>query len=590
MQSRNIAACIINSSDPHLSQYVADNWKIRERISGFDGSAGTVVVLPEEAGLWTDSRYFLQAEMQLENSGILLFKNGLPDVPDYCSWIISNSKEGSIVGIDGRLFSTHKVEEMKEKFTAAGLALETDFVLTEALTDAHALTDGVTLSHPVSNTNTGVFIYDEKFAGISCSEKIKIIRQKIEEAKAGILLLTGLDEIAWTFNIRGNSVEYNPVTTAYATIATDSACIFIDDKELTPEVISYFGQNRIEILPYLSVFDFLSKLSPEQHILIDKQKVNYALFDAIPKSVSVVAKESPAGMLKAVKNETEIEGVRNAVIKDGVALIRAFYRLEKDLEAGVKVTESSFAEQLKICRAEQKDFFGESFPAITGYASHGAIVHYTATPESDAELRPDGLLLVDSGGNYFDGTTDITRTIALGKATKQQKTDYTNVLKGHIAIATAIFPEGTHGAQLDALARRPLWDNCLNYGHGTGHGVGHFLSVHEGPQNIRTKDNGVELKPGMLLSNEPGLYRKDEYGIRLENMILVKEYMETEFGRFFQFETLSLFPFDLQLIEQDMLSEKEIKWLNDYHVAVYEKLAPLLSEGEKKWVGRCPQL
>jgi len=573
MHHCTISVCIIPSSDPHLSEYIADHWKRREWISGFDGSVGTVVVLQDQAGLWTDSRYFLQAEIQLKDSGISLFREGLPDVPDYNDWIISNLKEGSVVGIDGEVFSTREVEEMKEKFSAAGLELKTDLVLVnEKWTDLPPL--------PENN----VFIYNEKFAGASYSEKISQIERKIEEAKADILLLTALDEIAWTFNIRGGDVEYNPVTIAYAMIATDSACIFVDEKKLTPEVISYFEQNNIRILPYLSVFNVLSKLPSGCRILIDKQKVNFALFDAISPSASVVAKESPVAMLKAIKNKVEIEGTKNAVIKDGIALTRAFYWLEKELQAGKRVTEIAFAEKLSACRAEQKDFFSESFPTIAGYAANGAIVHRIITPENSTELHPGNLFLVDSGGNYFDGTTDITRTIAIGKATKQQKIDYTNVLKGHIALAVARFPEGTRGVHLDAFARQFLWNECLNYGHGTGHGIGYFLSVHEGPQNIRTKDNGIELKPGMLLSNEPGLYRKDEYGIRLENMVLVKEYRETAFGRFLEFETLSLFPFDSALIETDMLSEKELEWLTNYHQTVYQKLTPFLSEEERNWL------
>ncbi len=573
MRSCGISAYIIPSSDPHLSEYVAGHWKRREWISGFDGSAGTVVVLAEQAGLWTDSRYFLQAEIQLEGSGIRLFKEGTSDVPDYSAWIISNLPKGSTVGIDGEVFSTYEAEEMRGKFTSSGLELKTDLVL---------INEKWTGLPPLPENN--VFIYDEKFAGLSCSEKIKLIGEKVGKAHADILLLTGLDEIAWVFNIRGTDVEYNPVTIAYAMIATDSACIFIDKTKLSPEVIAHFEQNDVKIFPYLSVFDILSKLPSDYRILIDKQKVNFALFESIPSSVSVVEKESPVSILKAIKNEVEIEGTINAVIKDGVALTHAFYWLKKELEAGQIVTEISFAEKLKECRGRQDDFWGESFATITGYAAKGAIVHCITTPENDTELHPDGLFLVDSGGNYLDGTTDITRTIVIGKATAQQKTDYTNVLKGHIALATIRFPEGTHGVQLDILARQFLWNECINYGHGTGHGIGHFLSVHEGPQNIRIRDNGVELKPGMLLSNEPGVYRKGEYGIRLENMILVKECKESDFGPFYEFETLSLFPFDWEAIDINMLSVKELEWLNNYHQIVYQKLSPFLPEKEKEWL------
>jgi Xaa-Pro aminopeptidase len=572
MQRQGIAACIIPSSDPHLSEYVAAHWKRREWISGFDGSAGTVVVLQGQAGLWTDSRYFLQAEMQLKGSGISLFREGLAGVPDYLTWLISNLPEGAVAGIDGAVFSTQEAEGMKLRFSAAGLTLKADF----------APFDEPWVNLPPLSEND-VFIYDEKFAGISCSEKIRQIRQKITEAKADGLLLTGLDEVAWTFNIRGTDVEYNPVTIAYAMIATGAACIFIDEKKLPLEVVSYFNQYNINVFPYAAIFGFLEKLPASYRMLIDKQKVNFALFDAI--SGIVIEKTSPVTMLKSIKNKMEITGTKNAVLKDGIALVRAFYRLEKELCAGRKVTELSFAGKLSAYRAEQKDFFSESFPTITGYAAKGAIVHCITTPENDTEIRQGNLFLVDSGGNYLDGTTDITRTIAVGKPTEQQKRDYTNLLKGHIALASAKFPEGTHGVQLDAFARQFLWNECLNYGHGTGHGIGHFLSVHEGPQNIRIKDNGVELKPGMLLSNEPGLYRTGEYGIRLENMMLVKTYRETQYGRFLEFETLSLFPFDLKLIEINMLSRKELEWLNDYHQTVSEKLSPFLTEEEKNWLG-----
>lgn len=573
MQHCNVSACIIPSSDPHLSEYVAAHWKRREWISGFEGSAGTVVVLQEQAGLWTDSRYFLQAEMQLTDSGILLFKEGLSGTPDYQTWLISNLPEGTVIGIDGTVFSTHDVEKMKKRFSSAGLVLKTDFIpFSESWVNLPPL------------PQNSVFIYNEKFAGSSCSEKINQIRQKITEAKADATLLTGLDEVAWAFNIRGTDVEYNPVTIAYAMITTDAACIFIDKKKLPSEVISYFNQYNIKVFPYTSVCNFLSELPAGYRILIDKQKVNFALFDAIPTYVSIVERNSPISMLKAIKNEVEIAGTKNAVLKDGVALTHAFYWLEKELEAGRRVTELSFAEKLSVCRTQQKDFFSESFPTITGYAAKGAIVHCITTPENDTEIRPGNLFLVDSGGNYLDGTTDITRTIVVGEATAQQKKDYTNVLKGHIALASAKFPEGTRGVQLDAFARQFLWNECLNYGHGTGHGIGHFLSVHEGPQNIRIKDNGVELQPNMLLSNEPGLYRTGEYGIRLENMVLVKEYKKTSFGCFFEFETLSLFPFDTALIDEKLLSGKEREWVNNYHQMVYDKLSPFLPEEERSWL------
>jgi Xaa-Pro aminopeptidase len=573
MKSCGISAYIIPSSDPHMSEYIAGHWKIREWISGFSGSAGTIVITSLQAGLWTDSRYFLQAEGQLKDTGIILFKEGENGVPDYESWIVENLATDETIGIDGELFSTDAVEKLQDKLSSAGMELKTDISL---INDKWADLPPIPSHKP--------YIYETKFAGQEVAEKLKLTGKKLSEAGADICLLTALDEIAWTFNIRGKDVEYNPVTIAYALVAHDSGCIFIDEEKVSPELSAHFEKNKIKVLPYNSIFPVLAKLPSGCKIAIDKQKTNYALFCSVSKQTTIIEVTSPVGLLKAVKNDIEIDGTRNAMIKDGIALIHAFAWLEDQIKLNKTVTELSFADHLRTCREAQNMFVCESFKTIAGFAEHGAIVHYSATEDSNKKLQSGNLFLVDSGGNYFDGTTDITRTISIGKPSEQQKKDYTHVLKGHIALATAKFPEHTHGSQLDILARQFLWKNMQNYGHGTGHGVGHFLNVHEGPQNIRPKDNGIPLLPGMILSNEPGIYISGRYGIRLENLLLIRKAGESPFGRFLEFETLTLFPFDSNLINHTMLTEEEIIWLDNYHQLVFAKLSPLLAEKEREWL------
>lgn len=573
MKQQDIAAYVIPSSDPHLSEYPADCWKAREWISGFTGSAGTVVVTLDKAGLWTDSRYFLQADKELTGSGIELYKAGLPETPSIQEFLLHELIKGQTVGLDGTTYSTTDELSLRSclKKKEILLCIEKNLI-NDLWTD-----------RPQFPGNP-FFILPETYSGMPAHEKLIQINNKLRQAGADCTVLCALDEIAWTFNIRGNDVSYNPVVVSYAFISEDESVLFIQPEKLNAELAGQLKKEGITLASYSLITSYLSKLKPGTTILIDKNKTNAALFHAIPASCSVVEASSPVAMLKAIKNETEISGFRNAMIKDGVALTRFYIWLERALADGQAITERSICEKLSTFRGEQAFFVSDSFGTICGYKEHGAIVHYNVSTESNAAIKADGILLIDSGAQFLDGTTDITRTWTLGNPTDAQKKDFTRVLKGHISLAKCKFPQGTRGSQLDILARKALWDCGTNYLHGTGHGVGHFLNVHEGPQSIRMEENPVTLQPGMVISNEPGLYRTDEYGIRTENLILVREDSKTEFGTFYSFETLTLCPIDKNLIEAPMLSVREGAWLNKYHQTVYEKLSPFLNEDEQAWL------
>lgn len=573
MKQQNIAAYIIPNSDPHLSEYPADCWKAREWISGFTGSAGTVVVTMNKAGLWTDSRYFLQAAQQLDGSGIELFKMGLPDTPSLQQFLLHELNKDDVVGLNGETYSAAEALSLTAMLKRKGIRVDTSKDLTSELwTDRPSM------------PGNPLFLLPVEYSGVAVNEKLITLNNKLQQAGADCTVLCALDEIAWTFNIRGNDVSYNPVVVSYAFISEDETVLFVQPKKLTAETAEQLKKEGVTLADYSKITDYLARLKPGTTILMDKNKTNAALYNAIPDTCSKLEAPSPVAMLKAIKNETEIKGFRNAMIKDGVAMTRFYMWLEKALANGEKVTEMSAAEKLTAFRSEQELYVTDSFETICGYKAHGAIVHYSATPESDATLSQDGLLLIDSGAQYFDGTTDITRTWTLGNPTDAQKKDFTRVLKGHISLAKCKFPQGTRGCQLDILARKALWDCGTNYLHGTGHGIGHFLNVHEGPQSIRMEENPVSLQPGMVTSNEPGLYRTDEHGIRIENLILVREDSETEFGKFYSFETLTLFPIDRKLVVVPMLSVREHAWLNKYHQTVYEALSPHLNEEEKAWL------
>ncbi len=575
MKEKNINAYIIPSSDPHLSEYPADRWKSREWISGFDGSAGTVVITADKAGLWTDSRYFLQAAMQLEGSGIALYKMALPETPSIADFLLGELHEGQTVGADGETFSASDAAELERMLEGKKIRLETSF----------DLIDIVWKDRPAAPGNT-LFEMPTELSGKSVREKIDAINDRLHREGADCLVIAALDEVAWTFNIRGTDVAYNPVVISYAFVSENESVLFIDPKKVTEEAAEHLRSEGVTLADYRMIRKYLAKL-PEGNttVFVDPMKTNVALYNAIPRGCRKVEGITPANYLKSIKNETEITGFRNAVIKDGIALTRFYIWLEKALAAGERVTELSAAARLTALRAEQPQYIMDSFETICGYAGHGAIVHYSATAESDAELKADGnLLLMDSGAQYLDGTTDITRTTVLGTPTEQMKKDFTRVLKGTIGIAKCKFPAGAKGVQIDILARKALWDAGINYLHGTGHGIGHCLNVHEGPQSIRMEHNPVPLEPGMVISDEPAMYRTGEYGIRTENMVLVREDSETEYGRFYGFDTLTLCPIDTRLIVVGMLSARERAWINKYHHRVFDLLGPHLSEDERAWL------
>lgn len=566
-----IDAFIVPSTDPHLSEYVAPHWMAREWISGFNGSAGTVVVTRNEAGLWTDSRYFLQAFQQLEGSCIQLYKEGLAETPSIIRFLASRLPANSTVGIDGAVFAVKEVAQMKEELTICQLSVK----------DIGDPFNALWENRPPMPEAPAV-IYDEAYAGESCQQKIARLREKIQAEGAQALLVCALDEIAWVLNLRGNDVHCNPVVVSYLLITEQEVHYFIQPAKVTEEVSAYLRKNGITLHPYEETADYLQQLPPCT-LWMDPAKTNYAVRASLSSACEVMEKASPVALMKAIRNEQEIAGIRTAMQRDGVALVRFLYWLEKAVARGGE-TEMSVSQKLHDLRAAQPLYRGESFDTIAGYGEHGAIVHYEATPETDVPLHNSGFLLLDSGAQYLDGTTDITRTIALGALTEEEKTDYTLILKGHIALATAVFPEGTRGAQLDVLARMPLWQHYMNYLHGTGHGVGHFLNVHEGPQSIRMNENPVPLHIGMVTSNEPGVYKAGSHGVRTENLLLTVPAGEGMFGRYLRFETLTLCPICKKGIRREMLTQAEMDWLNSYHHTVYEQLAPDLTDDEREWL------
>lgn len=566
-----IQAFIIPSTDPHLSEYVAPHWQSREWISGFTGSAGTVVVTAKDAGLWTDSRYFLQAARQLEGTCITLYKEMLPETPNIPEFLSAHLQEGDCVGIDGKMFSAEEVEHLQKELKKSGIRIKSIADPIQLLwTDRPAM--------PLAPA----FVYDTKYAGMSFTEKLPAVRQAMEAAGADSLLLSALDEIAWLLNIRGNDVHCNPVVVSYLLIEKDKVNYFVQPQKVTPELTEYFNVNGISVHPYEEIGDYLNSFNAHS-ILMNPAKTNYAIYSAIRPGCLIINGASPVALLKAIRNKQEIAGIHAAIQRDGVALVKFLKWLDEAVPAG-KETEISVDKKLHTFRAAQPLYMGESFDTIAGYKEHGAIVHYEATPETDVTLKSEGFLLLDSGAQYLDGTTDITRTIALGPLTEEEKTDYTLILKGHIALAMAVFPEGTRGAQLDVLARMPIWKERMNYLHGTGHGVGHFLNVHEGPQSIRMNENPVALQPGMVTSNEPGVYKAGSHGIRTENLVLTVPAGEGMFGKYLKFETLTLCPICRKGIIKELLTAEEIGWLNDYHRTVYEKLSPDLNNDEREWL------
>ena len=541
MRRNGLSAFIFPSTDPHQGEYVPEHWQTRQWISGFDGSAGTAVVTLSNAALWTDSRYFIAAEEQLKGTPFQLMKDGLAETPSITEWLCNQLAEGEMVGIDGNVFTTAEIEEMESAFAKAGIKLRTDLDPAETLwTDRPPIPKNKVEIQPL------------EFAGESAESKIERVRQALREQKAEGLVISQLDEIAWLLNLRGSDVHCNPVFVSYVLLTQNDVTLFIDSEKLDETTENYLKNIGVKVLPYGKP-NFESKAS------------------------------NPIPTMKSIKNHAEIEGFRRAMIRDGVAMVKFLRWLKPAVEAG-KETEISIDKKLTALRAEQNLYRGLSFDTIAAYGPHGAIVHYEATPKSDVQLEPKGLLLLDSGAQYQDGTTDITRTIALGALTDEEKLDYTLVLKGHIRLALTRFPDGISGTQIDALARYAMWQHGINYGHGTGHGVGSYLCVHEGPHQIRHTWKPAPLHAGMTVTNEPGIYRQGKHGVRIENTMIVVEAGETEFGRFLRLEPLTLCPIDLTPIVWEMMTPEEITYLNTYHKKVYDELSPLLDEEEKEWL------
>lgn len=570
MRSKHIDAVVIPGTDPHQSEYPSEHWKFRDYVSGFTGSNGTAVVTLDDAGLWTDSRYFLQAAEQLEGSGFTLRKENIPGEPTVLEWLGEVLDEDAVVGVDGRLFSLIEANRIEMFCAQNGFMFAPDFRAAEAI-----WTD-----RPARPMNP-VFVHDEALAGEDVDSKISRVVDALDAADADGLLITALDEIAWLLNLRGSDVDYTPVVIAFAYVSEDERVLFIDSEKVTSEVKDHLKKYGVKIKDYDDIEKFLGKISSTATVMVDPNRVSDALGQAMICNKTYMA--SPVIALKGVKNECQIAGFRQAMLYDGAAMVRMMMWLEQNVANGI--TEMDVDRRLQQERAAYASNRGDSFHMIAGYKDHGAIVHYEATDESAYTLSPEGLLLIDTGGQYLEGTTDITRTISLGNPTVAEKHDYTLILKGHLALARAVFPKGTMGVQLDVLARGPLWNEGMTYLHGTGHGVGHFLGCHEGPQSIRMEANPTPLELGMVTSNEPGIYKTGEYGIRTENLLLcVPACSNEEWGEFYKFESLTLFPYDTTLMDMDMLSREEVKQINDYHAMVCERLRPLLSADEAQWL------
>ena len=571
MAEKNLQAFIIPSTDAHISEYIPEYWESRKWISGFTGSAGTVVVTMDKAGLWTDSRYFLQAADELAGSEIVLFKDRLPDTISMTNWLKKELTDNENVGIDGNVYPAKDALKLKSD-------LETEKI---KLVSNHDPFEEIWFDRPPLPKNP-VSIHPVELAGDSASQKIERVLAEAEKTDANSVWISTLDTVAWLFNIRGCDVPYNPVVVAHAFISRDERILFTDLDKITPAVADFLQKEGISIIDYQNTKVFLEGLC-NLSICLDSSKLSFGIYALLSERNWVVDTTSVADMLKSMKSEVEAEGFRRSMVRDGIALTKFLMWLEKAVPEGI-VTEYNIGLKLAEFRSEQSNFVSESFPTIAGYAANGAINHYHPAPENCKQVKPEGLLLIDSGGQYLDGTTDITRTVAVGALTDGMKKDYTLVLKGMIGLSNAVFPAGTRGSQIDMLARKAMWEHGINYLHGTGHGVGHYLNVHEGPQSIRQEENPVKMRAGMIVTNEPGIYRDHEYGVRTENMMLTTLAMTTGYGEFYKFETLTLCPIDTSPVIKEMMTDSEIAWLNEYHQTVYEKLSPCLQDEEKEWL------
>lgn len=574
MKDHGIDCCIITGTDPHQSEIPAHHWRGREWLTGFEsgnGTNGTAVILADKALCWTDSRYFIQATEQLKGTGFEMMKEDGPDAVDLVDWVTENVQAGQTVGIDGMTFSVSFAQRLQQELNDNGIKLNSDF----------PQFDYIYTDRPERPKNK-LFVHDEKIVGETVDSKIERIMAEVKEELANAILLSALDDIAWATNLRtSGDISFSPIFVAFLYLDENRRVLFVDADKLTPEVEAHLKKYNFEVLPYDSVTDFVAKLPKETRLLLDPEKTARGVYDHV--GCTPVFGGAGVAKLKSIKNDTMIRNLEIAMEKDGVALTKFFMMVEKEYPTG-KLTEVELGKRLRAYRLADPTCVDESFAPILGWNAHGAIVHYEATEETDVVIEGNGLLLVDSGGQYKQGTTDITRTIALGTPTDEMRHDFTLVMKGHIALAMAKFPAGTTGHQLDVLARQFLWNEGKAYFHGTGHGVGFFINCHEGPQNIRLNINPTPLQPGMITSNEPGLYLEGRYGIRSENLIVTTEWKTTEFGQFYNFETMTLFPFDLTLFETEIMTDEEIDWLNNYHAKVRSRLTPLLSPEEAAWL------
>ncbi len=572
MQGKGLDAYVIFGTDPHMGEYLPARWQTRAFISGFTGSAGMVVVTPDKAALWTDSRYFLQAEEQISGTGIDLVKMRTPGFPEPDQWLKANLEKGSVVGTDEWNVSANQFTSMQKSLDEAGISFA----------EAGDLLDAIWPNRPAL-PDSPVYEHDLEFACTSRTEKIAIIAKELQKAGAEMQIVTALDDLAWTLNLRGTDVEFNPVFVAYAVVSANKTVLFVTGAKVSAELKVKLESENIDVKGYSEITSYLQNLPQGTKILIDRDRTNQAILKNIPADCKIVPGLSIPCQLKAIKSKSEVLHIRNAQRKDGVALVEFIHWIKSNV-GKMPINEYTVAEKLNEIRAKQEGFKGISFYPIVGYKEHGAIVHFHVEEHNALPVEKDGFLLFDSGGQYLDGTTDTTRTIALSELSAQQKSDFTITLKGMISLTNVVFPVNTRGYHLDIMARKDMWRNGLNYGHGTGHGVGYFLNVHEGPMSIRQEFNDRVIEEGMVMSNEPALYRLGEYGLRTENMMVCVKDRSTEYGDFLRFETLTLCPIDLGAIDKSLLNSEEIQWLNDYHQWVYNELSPFLTEELKAFL------
>lgn len=574
MSEKNIDAYLVPSADNHQSEYVGDYFKSRAFITGFSGSAGTAVITKDEAGLWTDGRYFIQAEKELEGSGINLYKMGNPGVPTINEYLDSVLPQNGTLGFDGRVISMSEGKQYKQEFAYKNVRIEDKYdLINDIWTDRPSMS-----GHPV-------FLLDKKYSGESTTSKLTRVREEMKKVGATAHLLITLDDIAWLLNFRGKDIAYTPVVLCYAIVMMDCVHLFINEAKLFAEVKTALSKDNVILHPYNDVYAFVKELSSDDAVLLDPARLNYALYNNIPANVKRIEKTNPCVLFKSVKNEIEIENIKKAHVKDAVAHTKFMYWLKTRFNKET-ITELSASEKLESLRAEQENFLWPSFAPISAYGPHAAMCHYSSSEKTNVELKEGTFFLTDTGGNYLEGSTDITRTVALGEICDEFKIHFTTVLRGNLALSKAIFLQGCTGENLDILARQYLWNLGLDYNHGTGHGVGYLLSIHEAPCSIRWQHRGepVALQSGMILSNEPGLYIQDSHGIRLENEILVRKGLQNEYGQFLKFEVITYVPFDLDAIDASLLREDEKEQLNEYHKLVYDIVSPHLTGGEKEWL------